>query len=112
MTAAAEPRPETDAPVSPEPDQAENTAADAAVEAAAETAPEAPETSDASAPDEASAEASAPAETPAPTAGDDEPWGRVDEDGTVSVREAAGWRVVGQYPDGTAEEALAYYERK
>jgi len=40
------------------------------------------------------------------------PWGRVDEDGTVSVRESDGWRVVGQYPDGTAEEALAYYERK
>jgi len=96
VTAAAEPRPETDAPVSPEPDQAETSAADAAVEAAADTAPE----------------ASAPAETPAPTAGDDEPWGRVDEDGTVSVREASGWRVVGQYPDGTAEEALAYYERK
>ncbi|MEV4688309.1 DUF349 domain-containing protein [Microbacterium sp. LWH3-1.2] len=43
---------------------------------------------------------------------DDEPWGRVDEDGTVSVREADGWRVVGQYPDGSAEEALAYFERK
>ena len=43
---------------------------------------------------------------------DTEPWGRVDDDGTVSVREADGWRVVGQYPDGTAEEALAYYERK
>ncbi|MET2012684.1 DUF349 domain-containing protein [Microbacterium chocolatum] len=41
-----------------------------------------------------------------------EPWGRVDDDGTVSVREAAGWRVVGQYPDGTTEEALAYFERK
>lgn len=41
-----------------------------------------------------------------------EPWGRVDEDGTVSVREGAEWRVVGQYPDGSAEEALAYYERK
>jgi hypothetical protein len=41
-----------------------------------------------------------------------EPWGRVDEDGTVSVREGAEWRVVGQYPDGTAEEALAYFERK
>ncbi|PVW06647.1 DUF349 domain-containing protein [Microbacterium sp. Gd 4-13] len=40
------------------------------------------------------------------------PWGRVEEDGTVSVRESDGWRVVGQYPDGTAEEALAYYERK
>ncbi|MBD3751954.1 MAG: DUF349 domain-containing protein [Micrococcales bacterium] len=42
----------------------------------------------------------------------DQPWGRVDDDGTVSVREADQWRVVGQYPDGTAEEALAYYERK
>ena len=41
-----------------------------------------------------------------------EPWGRVDDDGTVSVREADGWRVVGQYPDGSAEEALAYFERK
>jgi hypothetical protein len=40
------------------------------------------------------------------------PWGRVDETGTVYVREASGERVVGQYPDGTAEEALAYFERK
>ncbi|MFK4836763.1 DUF349 domain-containing protein [Microbacterium sp. ZW T2_14] len=47
---------------------------------------------------------------PAPSSG--EPWGRVDEDGTVSVREAGGWRVVGQYPDGSPEEALAYFERK
>lgn len=41
-----------------------------------------------------------------------EPWGRVEDDGTVSVREAGGWRVVGQYPDGTPDEALAYFERK
>ncbi|WP_335337374.1 DUF349 domain-containing protein [Microbacterium sp. No. 7] len=40
------------------------------------------------------------------------PWGRVDPDGTVSVREGDQWRVVGQYPDGTPEEALAYFERK
>jgi hypothetical protein len=40
------------------------------------------------------------------------PWGRVDDDGTVYVREAAGERAVGQYPDATPEEALAYYERK
>lgn len=40
------------------------------------------------------------------------PWGRVDDDGTVYVREADGERAVGQYPDATAEEALAYYERK
>jgi hypothetical protein len=40
------------------------------------------------------------------------PWGRVDDDGTVSVREGDQWRVVGQYPDGTPDEALAYYTRK
>lgn len=42
----------------------------------------------------------------------DAAWGRVDDDGTVSVREGESWRVVGQYPDGTPEEALAYFERK
>ena len=36
----------------------------------------------------------------------------MEDDGTVSVREADGWRVVGQYPDGSPEEALAYFERK
>ncbi len=40
------------------------------------------------------------------------PWGRVDETGTVFVREATGERAVGQYPDGTPEEALAYFQRK
>jgi hypothetical protein len=40
------------------------------------------------------------------------PWGRVDDDGSVYVREAEGERLVGQYPDGTKEEALAYFERK
>ena len=40
------------------------------------------------------------------------PWGRVDETGTVYVREADGERAVGQYPDGTPEEALAYFQRK
>ncbi|HEY5224982.1 MAG TPA: DUF349 domain-containing protein [Microbacteriaceae bacterium] len=43
---------------------------------------------------------------------DQQPWGRVDETGTVYVREADGERVVGAYPDGTAEEALAYFQRK
>ncbi|MDD7962568.1 DUF349 domain-containing protein [Microbacterium thalli] len=46
------------------------------------------------------------------TPADDAPWGRVDDDGTVSVREGDQWRVVGQYPDGTPDEALAYYQRK
>jgi Domain of Unknown Function (DUF349) len=40
------------------------------------------------------------------------PWGRVDETGTVFVREATGERAVGQYPDGTPDEAIAYFERK
>lgn len=40
------------------------------------------------------------------------PWGRVDETGTVFVRTADGERAVGQYPDGTSDEALAYFERK
>lgn len=41
-----------------------------------------------------------------------EEWGTVADDGTVSVREGEGWRVVGQYPDGTPAEALAYFRRK
>lgn len=40
------------------------------------------------------------------------PWGRVDDDRTVYVREGDGERVVGSYPDGTPEEALAYFTRK
>src|SRR5690606_23333038 len=40
------------------------------------------------------------------------PWGRVDETGTVYVRTAEGERSVGQYPDATPEEALAYFKRK
>jgi hypothetical protein len=40
------------------------------------------------------------------------PWGRVDETGTVFVREATGERAVGQYPDASVEEALAYFQRK
>jgi predicted house-cleaning noncanonical NTP pyrophosphatase (MazG superfamily) len=39
-------------------------------------------------------------------------WGRVDDDGTVYVREGDDWRAVGQFPDGTAEEAMAYFQRK
>ncbi|MDQ0575546.1 DUF349 domain-containing protein [Agromyces albus] len=41
-----------------------------------------------------------------------QPWGRVDETGTVFVRTNEGERAVGQYPDGSAEEAMAYFERK
>lgn len=50
--------------------------------------------------------------TSAPIASDASEWGRVTEDGTVEVREGDAWRPVGQYPDGTTDEALAYYARK
>ena len=40
------------------------------------------------------------------------PWGRADDTGTVYVRTADGERVVGSFPDGTPQEALAYFERK
>lgn len=43
---------------------------------------------------------------------DQHPWGRVDDDGTVYVRVGDGERPVGQYPDATPEEAMAYFERK
>lgn len=43
---------------------------------------------------------------------DQAPWGRVDETGTVFVRDGESERAVGQYPDGTAEEALGYFQRK
>ncbi|WP_255447721.1 DUF349 domain-containing protein [Schumannella sp. 10F1B-5-1] len=43
---------------------------------------------------------------------DSTPWGRVDDEGTVYVREADGERAVGQYPDATPDEALAYFTRK
>jgi Domain of Unknown Function (DUF349) len=39
-------------------------------------------------------------------------WGRVAEDGTVYVRKPDGERAVGQYPEGSAEEALAFYAKR
>ena len=53
-----------------------------------------------------------PVAAAAPAAATASEWGRVQEDGTVEVREGNTWRPVGQYPDGTHEEALAYFVRK
>ena len=39
-------------------------------------------------------------------------WGRVDEDGTVYVRTAEGERPVGQYHEGSPDDALAFYTRR
>ncbi|MGH3351354.1 MAG: DUF349 domain-containing protein [Nocardioides sp.] len=41
-----------------------------------------------------------------------EQWGRVEEDGTVYVKTADGERSVGQYPEGTPEEALAFFTNR
>ncbi|WP_309067275.1 DUF349 domain-containing protein [Microbacterium sp.] len=109
-----------------EPGEAAEPAESADVTAAEEPAAEEPaakESPDAAAADATAAEGSSAEE---PAAGGDaaapepgEPaaqaattWGRVDEAGVVSVREGDEWRVVGEYPDGTPQEALAYYERK
>jgi hypothetical protein len=39
-------------------------------------------------------------------------WGRVADDGTVYVRTADGERPVGQYPEGSPDEALAFYAKR
>lgn len=39
-------------------------------------------------------------------------WGRVDADGTVYVRTAEGERAVGAYPEGSPDEALAFFTRR
>jgi len=65
----------------------------------------------------------APAETPAPVApvppaldaaaaAQAETFGRVDDDGTVYVRETAGERQVGQFPGVSASEAMSLYVRR
>ncbi|MQA93304.1 MAG: DUF349 domain-containing protein [Streptosporangiales bacterium] len=41
-----------------------------------------------------------------------DPWGRVDDDGTVYVRTADGERAVGSWQAGAPEEALAFFRRK
>ncbi|MDS1271329.1 DUF349 domain-containing protein [Lipingzhangella sp. LS1_29] len=41
-----------------------------------------------------------------------DPWGRVDDDGTVYVRTSSGERVVGSWQAGAPEEALAFFRRK
>ncbi|MFE1471426.1 DUF349 domain-containing protein [Nocardiopsis dassonvillei] len=41
-----------------------------------------------------------------------DPWGRVDDEGTVYVRTSEGERVVGSWQAGAPEEALAFFRRK
>jgi hypothetical protein len=41
-----------------------------------------------------------------------DPWGRVDADGTVYVRTPEGERVVGSWQAGSPDEALAFFRRK
>ena len=41
-----------------------------------------------------------------------ETWGRVDDDNKVFVKDSGAERLVGQYPEASKEEALAYFVRK
>ncbi len=79
--------------------------------AAPAAAPAAPAPAD----EPGSASAPEPASAPAPVEGSapaTSEWGRVAEDGTVYARTADGERAVGQYPEGTPEEALAFFTRR
>lgn len=117
----------------PEPTPAEEDAPPA-VEEVAPIAEEAPAAVEENAPETEEAPAPAPAPAPRPPAGPRPPvrkvappkevpmdphdaaeaaqWGRVEDDGTVLVRESSGERVVGQFPDVAADEALAFYVRR
>ncbi|WP_345750193.1 DUF349 domain-containing protein [Microbacterium rhizophilus] len=112
--AATSPEAEAAATTEPEAGSADEPEATASPEAEAE--PEAPKPA-APAPVPAAPTKSATPAAPTKPAVPAEPadtteWGRVDEAGVVSVREGDEWRVVGEYPDGTPDEALAYYKRK
>lgn len=54
----------------------------------------------------------APAVTATTAPPDTAEWGRVDDEGVVHVRTAAGERVVGSYPGASAEDALSYFGRR
>ena len=55
------------------------------------------------------APAAAPAAAPRSPSAD---WGRVDDDGTVYVKTSEGERAVGQMPDATPDEALAFFTKR
>jgi hypothetical protein len=100
---AAEPQAPTAKPAAPAAPEASAAPADQAEAPAAEAA----------APVET--ETPAPAQAEGPSMGEpviERGLGRVDATGTVAVKDGDGWRVVGQFPDATPEEALAYFERK
>ena len=90
------------------------TAAETPVESSVETTVEAPVAAPVETPAEAPVETSdqapveAPVEAPSATT-----WGRVADDGTVYVRtHDGGERAVGQYPEGSPDEALAFYTKR
>lgn len=101
-------------PSTPESPNAEPQAAEQATAAPVPTKPAVPVPAPPRAPlprKTPAATASAPV-APVVSATDAAEWGRVTEEGVVEVREGETWRPVGEYPDGTPEEALAYFARK
>src|SRR5512141_3098645 len=54
----------------------------------------------------------APSDAGGGTAAPSRDWGRVAEDGTVFVRTADGERPVGQMPDASPDEAMAFFTRR
>lgn len=101
-------------PSTPESPNAEPQAAEQATAAPVPTKPAVPVPAPPRAPlprKTPAATASVPV-APVVSATDAAEWGRVTEEGVVEVREGETWRPVGEYPDGTPEEALAYFARK
>lgn len=103
--------PVTEEPATEEP-VAEHTESDSDADAGAAVAPAVPTPSAVPTPAPMPRPIPRPSAKPAAPSAPAEEWGKVTDDGEVSVREGDSWRVVGQYPDGTPAEALAYFQRK
>lgn len=102
-------------PAAAEEPAADDAAAEEPAAAEVEAAPAERSSETTAATDDAAAAAEPAAAPEGPVMGEtviERGLGRVDAAGTVAVRDGDDWRVVGQFPDATPEEALAYFERK
>ena len=108
----AQPEPESaapvEAPVEAAVEEPVEAPAEAPVEAPVEAAVEEPAAPVEQPVEAAVEEPAAPVEEPAPSVATSD-WGRVTADGSVYVRLSEGEKYVGQYPEGTAQEALDFF---